>query len=98
MRSAARARLAVLAAVLGTATVVQPLSATAEAANGTHDVVTWAAAADRVGDGVADRGYRLVVHTSVGGDTRAQAREVAWLQASETRCGIPATKAGGREV
>lgn len=29
---------------------------------------------------------------------RAQAREVAWLQASETRCGIPATKAGGREV
>lgn len=68
MRAAARARLAVLAAVLGTATVVQPLSATAEAANGTHDVVTWAAAADRVGDGVADRGYRLVVHTSVGGD------------------------------
>ncbi|MFD6496863.1 SGNH/GDSL hydrolase family protein [Streptomyces sp. NPDC060188] len=68
MRSAARARLAVLAAVLGAATAVQPLSATAEAANGTHDVVTWAAAADRVGDGVADRGYRLVVHTSVGGD------------------------------
>ncbi|WP_121708784.1 IS1380 family transposase, partial [Streptomyces sp. E5N91] len=29
---------------------------------------------------------------------RAQAREVAWLQASETRCGIPAAKAGGREV
>ena len=29
---------------------------------------------------------------------RAQAREVAWLQASETRCGIPAVKAGGREV
>ncbi|MET7744334.1 SGNH/GDSL hydrolase family protein [Streptomyces sp. NPDC005385] len=68
MRSAARARLTVLAAVLGAATVVQPLSATAEAVNGTHDVVTWAAAADRVGDGVADRGYRLVVHTSVGGD------------------------------
>ncbi|WP_239154784.1 SGNH/GDSL hydrolase family protein [Streptomyces sp. SID14446] len=47
---------------------MQPLSTTARAANGTHDVVTWAAAADRVGDGVADRGYRLVVHTSVGGD------------------------------
>ncbi|MFF3342980.1 transposase [Streptomyces flavidovirens] len=29
---------------------------------------------------------------------RAQAREVAWLQASETRSGIPAAKAGGREV
>ncbi|MEU2249085.1 IS1380 family transposase [Streptomyces sp. NPDC019224] len=29
---------------------------------------------------------------------RAQAREVAWLQASETRGGIPAAKAGGREV
>ncbi|MGW6413408.1 IS1380 family transposase [Streptomyces vinaceus] len=29
---------------------------------------------------------------------RAQAREVAWLQASETRSGIPAVRAGGREV
>lgn len=29
---------------------------------------------------------------------RAPAREVAWLQASETRSGIPAAKAGGREV
>ncbi|MGW6396484.1 IS1380 family transposase [Streptomyces sp. NPDC055103] len=29
---------------------------------------------------------------------RAQAREVAWLQASETRSGIPAAKAGGREL
>ncbi len=29
---------------------------------------------------------------------RAQAREVAWLQACETRSGIPAAKAGGREV
>lgn len=29
---------------------------------------------------------------------RAQAREVAWLQASEARCGIPAAKAGGREL
>ncbi|MET7476069.1 SGNH/GDSL hydrolase family protein [Streptomyces sp. NPDC005648] len=32
-----------------------------------HDVVTWGASADRMGDGVADRAYRLVVHTSVGG-------------------------------
>ncbi|WP_333772231.1 SGNH/GDSL hydrolase family protein [Streptomyces sp. IBSBF 3136] len=30
-------------------------------------VVTWAASADRLGDGGADRGYRLVVRTSVGG-------------------------------
>ncbi|MEU2744125.1 IS1380 family transposase, partial [Streptomyces sp. NPDC007095] len=29
---------------------------------------------------------------------RAQAREVAWLQADETGSGIPAVKAGGREV
>ncbi|GHA70072.1 hypothetical protein GCM10010372_81660 [Streptomyces tauricus] len=29
---------------------------------------------------------------------RAQAREIAWLQAAETRCGIPAVKAGGREL
>ncbi|MFD6819196.1 hypothetical protein ACFWC5_02385 [Streptomyces sp. NPDC060085] len=56
MRAARRGRLAALAAVMGAATVVQPLSTTARAANGTHDVVTWAAAADRVGDGVADRG------------------------------------------
>ncbi|MFG3172826.1 SGNH/GDSL hydrolase family protein [Streptomyces sp. NPDC048200] len=68
MRPARRGRLVALAAVIGVATAVQPLSTTARAANGTHDVVTWAAAADRVGDGVADRGYRLVVHTSVGGD------------------------------
>jgi lysophospholipase L1-like esterase len=30
-------------------------------------VVTWGASADRIGDGTADRGYRLVVRTSVGG-------------------------------
>ncbi|WP_250404665.1 SGNH/GDSL hydrolase family protein [Streptomyces cellostaticus] len=30
-------------------------------------VVTWAAGADRLGEGAADRGYRLVVHTSVAG-------------------------------
>ncbi|MGW6413328.1 IS1380 family transposase, partial [Streptomyces vinaceus] len=29
---------------------------------------------------------------------RAQAREVAWMQAAETRSGIPAVRAGGREV
>ncbi|MFJ9870509.1 SGNH/GDSL hydrolase family protein [Streptomyces sp. NPDC101165] len=30
-------------------------------------VVTWAAGADRLGEGTADSAYRLVVHTSVGG-------------------------------
>ncbi|WP_433573764.1 SGNH/GDSL hydrolase family protein [Streptomyces sp. CA-251247] len=30
-------------------------------------VVTWAASADRMGDAVADRSHRLVVHTSTGG-------------------------------
>ncbi|MFR0354806.1 SGNH/GDSL hydrolase family protein [Streptomyces sediminimaris] len=32
-----------------------------------RDVVTWAASADRMGQALADRAYRLVVHTSVGG-------------------------------
>ncbi|WP_254389838.1 SGNH/GDSL hydrolase family protein [Streptomyces sp. AC550_RSS872] len=40
-----------------------PAEATADA----DGVVTWAASADRMGDGVAGRSYRLVVHTSVGG-------------------------------
>jgi lysophospholipase L1-like esterase len=30
-------------------------------------VVTWGASADRIGEAVADRGYRMVVHTSVAG-------------------------------
>jgi lysophospholipase L1-like esterase len=32
-----------------------------------RDVVTWAAGAHRLAEGAAGRGYRLVVHTSVGG-------------------------------
>lgn len=32
-----------------------------------RDVVTWAASADRMGAAVADRAYRLVVHTSAAG-------------------------------
>ncbi|MGP4011609.1 SGNH/GDSL hydrolase family protein [Streptomyces sp. 4N124] len=32
-----------------------------------REVITWGASADRLGDGVADRGYRLVVRTSVAG-------------------------------
>ncbi|CAM5609834.1 SGNH/GDSL hydrolase family protein [Streptomyces coeruleorubidus] len=32
-----------------------------------YGVVTWASSADRIGEAVDGRGYRLVVHTSVGG-------------------------------
>jgi len=32
-----------------------------------REVVTWGASADRMGVAAADRGYRLVVHTSAGG-------------------------------
>ncbi|MFI6369354.1 SGNH/GDSL hydrolase family protein [Streptomyces sp. NPDC050546] len=42
----------------------RPPSAPAEPGDG---VVTWASSADRVGEAVDGRGYRLVVHTSVGG-------------------------------
>ncbi|AOR36290.1 G-D-S-L family lipolytic protein [Streptomyces fodineus] len=41
-----------------------PLRASATRAFG---VVTWAASADRMGEGTAGQGYRLIVHTSVGG-------------------------------
>ncbi|MFF7883739.1 SGNH/GDSL hydrolase family protein [Streptomyces sp. NPDC020794] len=34
---------------------------------GKHSVVTWGASADRQGAGPADRSYRLIVRTSVGG-------------------------------
>ncbi|MFG2549195.1 SGNH/GDSL hydrolase family protein [Streptomyces sp. NPDC048581] len=54
-----------LAAVLLTLVACQ--SAPAEATGAGSGVVTWAASADRMGDGVAGRSYRLVVHTSVGG-------------------------------
>lgn len=37
------------------------------ASAGTHSVVTWGAGADRQGAGPADRSYRLIVRTSVGG-------------------------------
>ena len=42
-------------------------AATPVAAQGTHSVVTWGASADRQGAGPADRSYRLIVRTSVGG-------------------------------
>ena len=45
----------------------QPEFAVVGAPADRRDVVTWGASADRIGDAVADRAYRLVVHTSVGG-------------------------------
>ncbi len=53
-----------LAAVLLTVAACQPAPARA---TDPHDVVTWAATADRMGEGVAGRAYRLVVHTSAAG-------------------------------
>ncbi|MER6273873.1 SGNH/GDSL hydrolase family protein [Streptomyces sp900105755] len=41
--------------------------AAVQAASARPDIVTWGAAADRMGDGTPDRGYRLVVHTSAAG-------------------------------
>jgi lysophospholipase L1-like esterase len=54
-----------LAAVLLTLAACQ--SPPPKATGGPSGVVTWAASADSMGDGVAGRSYRLVVHTSVGG-------------------------------
>lgn len=48
-------------------TLVACQGAPAGAKGDPGEVVTWAASADRMGAGVADRSYRLVVHTSVGG-------------------------------
>ncbi|GAA2313992.1 SGNH/GDSL hydrolase family protein [Streptomyces violaceusniger] len=63
--TARRAAIGGLGVVLLAAAALHATPATA--AGGRHDVVTWAASADRVGDGAPDRGYRMVVHTSVGG-------------------------------
>ncbi len=60
-----RAALGGVAAALLAAAVLQ--TTPAEAAGGRHDVVTWAASADRLGEGTPDRGYRMVVHTSAAG-------------------------------
>ncbi|MFF7976353.1 GDSL-type esterase/lipase family protein [Streptomyces sp. NPDC007905] len=65
-------RVCRIAAVLLVAVACQsvPARAAAPLARATiraSGVVTWAASADRLGEGSADRGYRLVVHTSVGG-------------------------------
>lgn len=59
-----RARLPLATALL---MLVACQSAPAEATADASGVVTWAASADRMGDGVAGRGYRLVVHISAAG-------------------------------
>ncbi|MGW2512895.1 SGNH/GDSL hydrolase family protein [Streptomyces scopuliridis] len=49
------------------AQAAQTAQAPQKAGQGTHSVVTWGASADKQGPGPADRGYRLIVRTSVGG-------------------------------
>ncbi|MEU9453975.1 SGNH/GDSL hydrolase family protein [Streptomyces sp. NPDC048277] len=69
------ARVPILAAVLlataacqtGTAQAALIREPADRAAAARHDVVTWGASADQMGEGTADRGYRLVVHTSAAG-------------------------------
>ncbi|GAA3132774.1 SGNH/GDSL hydrolase family protein [Streptomyces rameus] len=59
-----------LAAALLTAVACQSAPAARAAAppaGRASDVVTWAASADRMGEGTAGQGYRLIVRTSVGG-------------------------------
>ncbi|WP_328476740.1 SGNH/GDSL hydrolase family protein [Streptomyces sp. NBC_00377] len=65
--TARRTPVRVLTAALLALALPQALPAAARPADTRHDVVTWAASADRLGEGVPDRGYRLVVRTSVGG-------------------------------
>ncbi|MFE6956047.1 SGNH/GDSL hydrolase family protein [Streptomyces sp. NPDC057696] len=65
-------RLAAIAVTLLIATAWAPAATSATPHAGPpgarHDVITWGASADRMGDAVPDHSYRLVVHTSVGGD------------------------------
>ncbi len=61
----ARAGRAVVVLLLACA--CQSASTSAKVFDVPAGTVTWAASADRFGEAAADRGYRLVVHTSVGG-------------------------------
>ncbi|MFJ9245574.1 SGNH/GDSL hydrolase family protein [Streptomyces sp. NPDC101776] len=73
--TAPRARLRRTAALLLLAAAFQAGPAHAQpqaptqvkAVDNPTSVITWGASADHLGDGVADRGYRLIVHTSVAG-------------------------------
>ncbi|MFE7836471.1 SGNH/GDSL hydrolase family protein [Streptomyces sp. NPDC057474] len=44
-----------------------PVTAAPASTAATHEVVTWGASADRMGEAVSDRSHRLVVRTSAGG-------------------------------
>ncbi|WP_329243197.1 SGNH/GDSL hydrolase family protein [Streptomyces sp. NBC_01478] len=73
--TARRARLRRTAALLlfaaafqaGPAHAQPQAPAQVKAVDNPSSVITWGASADHLGDGVADRGYRLIVHTSVAG-------------------------------
>ncbi len=68
MRAARLTGAAALAAVFALpATPATPASGATAAPAAQHSVVTWGASADRVGDGVPGRAYRLVVRTSADG-------------------------------
>jgi lysophospholipase L1-like esterase len=55
------------------ATATAAGTAPAAVASAAHEVVTWGASADRMGEAGADRSYRLIVRTSAGG-TRPRVR------------------------
>ncbi|MFF0156316.1 SGNH/GDSL hydrolase family protein [Streptomyces sp. NPDC005263] len=61
------AKLGSVAAALLFASACQSTSLRAGVIRPPAGVITWGASAYRVGEAVADRGYRLVVHTSVAG-------------------------------
>ncbi|MFG2886212.1 SGNH/GDSL hydrolase family protein [Streptomyces sp. NPDC048297] len=62
-----RVAAVLLVAAAGQSAPAPPVQALTGATTRGTGVVTWAASAERVGVGTADRGYRLVVRTSVGG-------------------------------
>ncbi|MGW1713316.1 SGNH/GDSL hydrolase family protein [Streptomyces sp. NPDC002156] len=67
MRPAFLRRLALSGVALTLAAQWLTSSATAAPAATTHEIVTWGASADRMGEAASNRGYRLVVRTSAGG-------------------------------
>ncbi|MFJ7945149.1 SGNH/GDSL hydrolase family protein [Streptomyces sp. NPDC096354] len=65
--AAHRVLVAVVALAATTLTPAHAASAAAATPAPDRSVVTWAASADRLGEGPSDRTYRLVVRTSAGG-------------------------------
>jgi lysophospholipase L1-like esterase len=61
-------RLRRLTTLLLITALLQATPAVTHATGPPSDVITWGASAERMGVAVADRSYRLVVHTSAGGD------------------------------